>query len=116
MGPALFFAPSFFSPDYFAPLAVLQPSAPVGVPAERFRDRDVFNAISGALATTGEFADIVIGESIDQGAFGADRVPLAVITPVQWDESDESDPTTLIRLVSYRLTLIVRDEDAGTRF
>jgi hypothetical protein len=115
MDPVLFFSPSFFSPYYLAPLALLQ-SLSIGAPMGSFRDRDVFDAISAALSATGEFADIVFGETIEQGTFGADRVPLAVLTPVHWEESDDSDPTALIRRVAYRLTIAVRDEEPGSRF
>jgi hypothetical protein len=102
------------APDSFARLARL--AAAFGGAAGGFRDHDVFESIGEALAATGEFADVVLGEVVDQGNYGADRIPMAVVTPVQWDESDESDPINLIRRVSYRLTLIVRDENPGSRF
>jgi hypothetical protein len=108
------FSPSSSISDRNARLA--PPSTSSGRSVGGFRDHDVFASICEALAATGEFADVVLGEVVDQGNYGADRIPLAVITPVQWDESDESDPINLVRRVSYRLTLIVRDENPGSRF
>ena len=83
------------------------PAAPSG-----YRDINAFAAIITALAATGEFADVVLGGTIDQEASGAARVPLAAIVPGQWTESDDVDPCSLVRHVVYQLVILVRDEDS----
>lgn len=43
-------------------------------------------------------------------------MPSAVFSPDTWTEADGVDPTDILRTVTYRLTITVRDEDPATRF
>jgi hypothetical protein len=114
-GPALYFAPTFFSPYYFPPLAPWAGQAGVPGPAG-YRDRDAFDAIVSALASTGEFADVLYGYPPDLGVVSAGAAPSAIVTPERWAEYDDVDPTVIVRQVSFTITLLVRDEDAGRRY
>jgi hypothetical protein len=115
MSIALYFAPTFFSPYYFPPLAPLADVLPP--PSEiLYRDRDAFEAIVDALESTGAFAEVVYGPLLQNTAIGADRVPLAVIAPEEWTELDDTDPTTYLRHVTFSIRLVVRGEDAENRF
>jgi hypothetical protein len=115
MTPSLYFAPTFFSPFYFPPLS--PPGSGVSeLTVLGYRDRDAYAAIIAALVVTGEFAEVVFGCPIDHTSIGADRFPLAVIVPSDWAEVDDVDPTVNVRRVTYTLTLVVRDEEAGQRF
>jgi hypothetical protein len=111
---SIYFTPTYFSPFYFPSFAITANNSqpPVG---SGYRDRDAYGAIIQALESTGEFAAIVLGSSIDHVAGGADRDPVAVILPSEWSEIDDVDPPICLRLVGYTLTLIVRAEDADER-
>ncbi len=98
--------PVFLTPDSFTSSG----SASTG-PGEAYRDRDGFTAIVAALQATGEFAGIAFPGQIDQAGVGADRQPLVVLVPGRFEEVDDAGAAALLRRVSYRLTLIVRDED-----
>jgi hypothetical protein len=111
--PARFFAPTFFSPYYFPSLVA---AGRQGSGVSAYRDRDAFVAILAALSATGEFADVFFGTTPDDRAGGADRTPAAVVTPESWTEDDETDPIVFVRRVSFKISLIVRDEDPLTRF
>jgi hypothetical protein len=110
---APYFAPTFFSPYYFPPLAV----GGVGPgPAAPFRDGDGFTWIVQALRATGEFSDVLFGVTADRRAVGAGRSPIAVVAPEGWAESDDWDPVLLARQVSFTVTLIARDEEPSVRY
>ena len=113
MNTTFYYAPTYFSPFYFPPLSPLngQGNSPAVV-----RDQDVFNAIVAALLSTQVFADVLFGPLLDQSMIAADRVPLAVVTPDRWAEYDDVDPTSILRQVGYKLTLLVRDEDPSRRY
>ncbi len=99
----------FSSPHDLTPLAPDQ-SAALPLPAGGYRDRDAFAAIVTALADTGEFSDVILGEAPGQNAAGAARTPLAVVAPEQWTESDNVDPCLLVRHVSFKVLITIRDE------
>ena len=113
MFPSTYFSKSYFTPNYFASTINVAgvPTAPAG-----YRDRDAFEAITSALAATGDFADVVFGTPIDDLAAGADQIPMAIITPNEWEEIDDVDPIVSVRHVTYTLTLATRDEDPLARF
>lgn len=103
------FPPSSFASGEPAPLPARGTGALI-------RDSDAFGALVSALVSTGEFADVAFGEDVDAVAIDPDRIPLAIVTPTEWTEVDDSDPVVKVRRVSYHLTLVVRDADAGERF
>jgi hypothetical protein len=110
---APFFAPAYFSPFYFPPLAAGGNSGSAGLP---FRDYDVFSWLAAALKSTGEFADVLLGTTARRVTVGAGRSPIAVVTPEGWSESDPSDPTLLVREVAFTITIVVRDEEPSERY
>ena len=79
------------------------------------RDRDAFGAIADALAATGEFDEVRFSPPPAE-PIGADRGPLVVITPVEWHESPDSLFGSVLRRVTYSLTLVVRAQDPRDRF
>ncbi len=81
-----------------------------------YRDRDAFNAIVAALQATGVFADVLFPAPIDNILVGADRSPLAVVVPTQWQETPDTTAGSLVRKVSFTITLVVRAEDPMDRF
>ena len=113
-----FYPPTFFSPFYFAEYALFGQDGTDSADAwgVTYRDRDAFRAIRTALLITEEFADALLGTTPQQRLGGADRTPIAVITPEGWIELDDVDPAVSVRQVFFTLTLIVRDEDAVTRY
>ncbi len=115
LGPAFYYAPTFFSPYYFPALAPWAGQVVAPGPAG-YRDRDAFDAIVSALASTGEFADVLFGYPPDLGVISAGAAPGAIVTPERWTEYDDVDPTVIVREVSCTITLLVRDEDAGRRY
>lgn len=116
--PNPFYAPTFFTPYYFAEFATLGQagSNPSDATGGTFRDRDAFRAIRAALLVAEEFADVLLGITPEQRAAGPARTPVVVITPDSWSELDDADPVEFVRQVSFSLTLIVRDEDVLTRY
>ena len=114
----LFFPPTFFSPFYFAEFAPFGQDGTDSPDAwgATYRDRDAFLAIRVALLVTEQFADVQLGFTPEQWTSGADRTPVAVITPDSWIELDDVDPVVSLRQVFFSLTVIVRDENAFTRY
>ncbi len=107
--PSPYFAPTFYSPFYFAPLAA-PGSSPLG-PAAGYGDGDAFAAVVAALQQTGEFAGVSFGTTPDRRAAGAALTPVAVVTPTGWSEVDDADPIVPLRQVFFSLTLVVRGDD-----
>jgi hypothetical protein len=113
MAPVLFYAPTYFSPYYFAPLVPMQ----IGTSSGMFAcDRNIYETILSMLTSTCEFACVVYGTPTDANYAGVDCLSLAILTPGQWVEFDDVDPIALVRQVTYTLTLIARDENSGRRF
>jgi hypothetical protein len=112
--PSRYFAPTYFSPYYFAPL--LTEGGDAGAAATRFRDLDAFRAVVSALASTGEFADVVFGTTPGGRAAGADRFPVAVVMPDGWADQDRTDPIAMVRRAFFSVTLIARGEDPLGRY
>lgn len=110
------FAPRYFPRAYFPGPATHFPPPGGLVPMAAYRDRDAYRAIVGALSATGEFAQVVFATPPDSAAIGADRLPLAVVTPTGWAQADDVNLTSAVRTASYYLTLVARDEDPQARF
>ncbi len=85
------------------------------MPSGSYRDRDAFAAILAALSATGEFATVGFGTPAEIDVIGADRLPAAVVLPVGWTETRDTD-TSAVRRVSYRLTLVVRGDSGNERY
>lgn len=114
MFPSTYFPQSYFPPTYFSS-KVGTASVP-NVSRPGYRDRNAFAAIAAALRATGEFGNVTFGTPIDDLAAAADQMPMAIITPDEWEEIDDVDPIVSVRHVSYSLTLAARDENPGIRF
>ncbi|GAC1463651.1 MAG: hypothetical protein NVSMB9_01340 [Isosphaeraceae bacterium] len=110
-----FFAPSFFSPYYF-PASGISDAATLDTEVTTYRDRDAFRAVVAALASTGEFAEVFFATTSDRRFGGADRTPAVSITPNDWEEMDDVDPTVIVRRVSFILTIVNRSDDPLTRY
>jgi hypothetical protein len=113
--PGRYFAPAFFSPFYFAPLLPNYADSP-DEPEGPYRDGNAFAAVIAALEATEQFGAVVFGTTADCRPVGADLTPVAVITPDRWSESDDADPSVVLRQVVFSLTLIVREEDSASGF
>lgn len=112
--PGRFFAPTYYTPYYFPPLVTAGGSPGPGFSPSR--DTNAFGAIVAALKATREFADVAFGTTDERRAAGADLTPAAVLMPESWAELDDTDPSPLVRKVTYTLTLVVRADDPGARF
>jgi hypothetical protein len=115
MATTIYFAPTYFAPTFFSPYAPTQPlptpsgSAPPG-------DRDAYAAILAALDATGAFESVLFASPLERLTLGAAATPLASVVPEGWEEFDEVDPTAILRRVSFRLELLVSDDDSFARF
>lgn len=110
---APFFAPAYFSPFYFPRLTA---GGGPGSAVSAFRDYDVFSRMVAALESTGEFADVLLGTTARGRTEGADRSPIAVVTPEGWSEADATDPTLLVREVTFTVTIVARDEEPAASY
>lgn len=110
------FSPPYFPAAFFPMSFFPSTSAPgPGPTAVAGRDREAFAAIAGALAATREFAAVAIGTLADRPALGAESLPAALLTPLEWVELEDSAPGAHIRRVTFALTLIVRAPDGAER-
>jgi hypothetical protein len=98
-----------FEPSYF-------PRSYVGPPATDFGDLEAFAALAARLGATGEFAAVLLGTAARLDRLAPDRLPAALISPVEWVERSDADPTLAVRHVSYHLTLAIRGDDADVRY
>jgi hypothetical protein len=114
--PVRYFAPQFFSPFYFPPLLPLDYGTVVADPKSTYRDRDALAAVAAALEGSGEFAAVFIAASADRRPGGADLTPVIVVTPNSWDETDDADPSVIVRQLAFSLTVVVRDDDPASGF
>jgi hypothetical protein len=115
MATTFYFAPTYFAPTYFSPYTPVQPTVTPSASAAP-GDRDAYAAIMSALDATGAFESVLFASPLDRLTLGAAATPLASIVPEGWEEFDEVDPTFILRRVSFRLELLVRDDDSFARF
>jgi len=112
--PSPYNAPTYFAPSYFAgsaaPAAPTAPAEPVG------RDRAAYAAILARLRATNAFDQVIFGDPGRRGRAGAGHYPLAVVTPRAWEESDDSDPTLIVRRVCFAIRVVILIEDEGEPF
>lgn len=116
--PFSFFAPTFYTPYYFAEFVPFGSDTGDSQDAwgTTYRDRDAFKAIRTALSATREFAEVLLGIAPERQGAGADRSPLVVISPDGWTELDDVDPVVIVRQVFYSIVIIVRDKDPFLRY
>ena len=110
-----YYAPTYFPPSYFyggAPSLILDPV----VPEHQGRDHAAYEALLDLLRATGAFEEVIFGDSTQRSRAGADSYPLAVVTPKGWQESDDYDPTSIVRRVSFAITVVVKDQDGSSQF
>lgn len=100
----------YFPSDYFDSID------PLGAELADVSDREAYATIVGLLATTRQFADVLFGKPLASWPASAATSPVAVVVPHGWSEAEDSDPSTLIRSVSYELTLAVRGDDPWASF
>ena len=111
-------APTYFTPYYFYwpsstglvnPI-VPNPTSPVG------GDQDSYCALVELLRATGVFEDVIFGASTQRSQAGADTYPLAVLTPKGWEESDDFDPSSIVRRETFSITVVIKSEDDLPQF
>ncbi len=81
-----------------------------------YRDRDVFAAIVAALQATSEFSDVSLQPVESFANIPADRTPMALVIPRQWQEDPDTAPGSSIRRVGYLLSLAVRLDDPQDQY
>jgi hypothetical protein len=105
-------APTYFAPSYFYGAS----SSTVVVPDPVGGDQEAYQALLALLMATGVFEDVIFGAATQRGQAGADTYPLAVLTPRGWEESDEFDPKSIVRLETFSITIVVTSQDALPQF
>jgi hypothetical protein len=114
MFPTTFFPSWYFPPAYYAPGT--SPSNGNPPPAVgTYTDKDAFSAMNGLLQATGAFANVLYGIPVNRASTSGYQYPFAVIQPTSWMETRDSDGSSVLRIVSFSLTLAVRDPQAGNR-
>jgi hypothetical protein len=138
MGGSPYLAPTYFPPTYFYGGAVstspspTPPVTPTGVspynaptyfpplPTKTIeasgRDRSAYVALLSLIQGLGVFEDVIFGAAIQRNQAGADCYPLAVVTPKAWEEFDDYDPTSIVRRVTFGITIVVRSQDGESQF
>ena len=98
-----YFTPSYFSPTYFPNLSIPMIDDKGADPTPRLgRERDAYKAIVDAMTATSAFDQVLFGYAGARSRAGAGRYPVLMVTPKGWEETDDADPTTLIRKASSR--------------
>jgi len=131
-----YFAPSYFSgsvtpvnpgmmpynaPAYFAPAYFYGPSSTATLGSDQTNsvvttdpvdlDEMSYSALMALVNGTGGFEAVILGSTIRRGCAGADTYPLAVLTPRGWEESDDFDPTSIVRRTTFSITVVVKSEE-----
>jgi hypothetical protein len=122
-------APTYFAPSYFygpssstvnvpvAPDPTPTPDpAPTPTPVPVGGVHESYSTLIALLEATGVFEDVIFGAAIQRSQAGADTYPLAVLTPQGWEESDDVDPTSIVRRMTFSITVVVTSQDALPQF
>ncbi len=102
-------APTYFPPSYFYGAS----SAIVPVLPGLGYDQSAYAALLALIEATGAFEEVIFGAATQRSQAGADTYPLAVLTPKGWEESDDVDPTSIVRRESF--SIIDRGHEPGRR-
>jgi hypothetical protein len=108
-------APTYFPPAYFygpslSVIPVVPPPDPEGP------DQAPYAALIALLAGAGIFEDVIFGAATRRSRAGADTYPLAVLTPKGWEEVDDVDPTSIVRRVTFSITVVVKSQGDEAEF
>jgi hypothetical protein len=128
--PAYFYGPSstsaptgllpYNAPTYFAPTYFYGPSSTTAVvpvtPTPIVINQDPYLELLASLQAIGLFEEVIFGAATQRSQAGADTYPLAVLTPKGWEESDDYDPTSIVRRVTFSITVVVKSEDDLPQF
>ena len=106
-------APTYFAPSYFYGFG--SPATPEEPDGEG-RDEGAYAAIVALIRATGAFAEAALGTEVQQAQAGAGGYPMAIVTPKCWEESDDYDPTSLVRRSTFGIKILVRSEDGSPQF
>jgi hypothetical protein len=112
-----YYAPTYFPPSYF--YEGVSSSSSVNVttnPTRSGRDQASYAALIGLIEGLGLFEEVIFGSSIQRNQAGADCYPLAVLTPKGWEESDDYDPTSVVRRTIFGITIVVQSQQGEPRF
>lgn len=105
----MFFTKSYFASRYFV---LLTGPRPVATPATL--PSDGFEEIVAALRSSGEFAEVALGDPAEV-ALADDGRPVVILVPEGWSETDDALSGFRLRRVEYRLILRVWDDDPRRR-
>jgi hypothetical protein len=114
-----YYAPTYFPPSYF--YATGASSSPTPTPVSNGtvasgRDQESYAALLSLIRGLGIFEEVIFGAAIQRNQAGADCYPLAVLTPKGWEESDDYDPTSIVRRVTFAITIVVLSRDGEPQF
>jgi hypothetical protein len=112
-------APSYFPPSYFYGSGATSSPTPTPTPPSTDipgRDQGSYAALMSLIQGLGVFEDVIFGAAIQRSQAGADCYPLAVVTPKGWEEFDNYDPTSIVRRVTFGITIVVRSQDGEPQF
>ena len=111
-----YFSPFYFSPFYFGTLAPSMPDDGDSTAPAEFNEGEAFADLAGRLAATGEFSAVFFGPGGDRNPYGPGSYPFATITPLGSEDSDDFDPTSVLRRVEFEITICVADESPRERY
>jgi hypothetical protein len=110
-------ASTYFAPSYFYGPSSASDSVPVvPMPTPVRGDHNSYLTLIELLNATGMFEEVIFGAATQRGQAGADTYPLAVLTPKGWEESDDVDPTSIVRRVTFSITVVVTSQDGLPQF
>ena len=109
--------PTYFAATYFyGNSAADSPPIPLVVQPTAGRDGGAYAALVAALGAVDDFESVRFGDPSRRDSAGADSYPAAVIVPKGWEETDDADPTLLVRRVSFTVRLVIRVEEDADPF
>jgi hypothetical protein len=118
-------APTYFASSYFygpssstviVPVVPDPTPEPDPAPAPDGCDHDAYLTLIDLLKATGMFEEVIFGAATQRSQAGADTYPLAVLTPKGWEESDDVDPTSIVRRATFSVTVVVTSQDGLPQF
>ncbi len=113
MFPKTYFPMNYFQPSYFTQSGV---DSSGGDDVSGLRDCDVFATIARKLTLSGAFSIVQLELPGERTTLTSNQYPFARLTPIEWIEVEDASSGTVVRHVTYTLTLMVRGENGWTRF